>query len=221
MKVRYLSCGLAAVLAAVTHLHATMIDLLVDPGHGSAENTGATAFVSLEFSEDEAGELMTISIENTTPAEIGSSLTAVGLELPDSLWLTVHFAPGGESSYFDTLTFNHSVMPVWLDAPGGYDLMITSDGNFEGGNAGGAPTSGEMQVVTLTLGDTGLTLEELLTTFEDYYLDSEANYVIVRFLAVGSDGELSDKVLGGTPEPGSLGLVAWGGLLALRRRPAS
>jgi len=206
------------VVLATASAQASPVNLAIDPSFGSAESTGATADITLTFSEDGADDLMTVLIDNTTPNAIGSSLTAVGLELPDSLSLSPSFATGGTSAYFDTLTFDDGVSPGWLDAPGGYDLMITSDGNFEGGSPNGAPTEGQSQTVILNLGDTGLAPADLATLFESYYLGLTTNYTIARFQSVGPEGEDSDKVLGHVPEPASLALLALGGVGLLRRR---
>ena len=195
------------------------IDLLADPSFGSTNGTGATALVSLSFSEEGTDDLMTVSIWNTTPVSIGSKLTAVGLEIPYWVSTGIDFAKDGQSSYFDTLTFNESVTPWWLDAPGGYDLMITSDGKFQGGNPKGAPAAGEMQTVVLSLSDTGLSTTELRNEFARYYASLTDNYMIVRFQAVGPGGNLSDIVVGRcTPEPSSLGLLVLGAAALVLRR---
>jgi hypothetical protein len=96
--------------------------------------------------------------------------------------------------------------------------MITSDGNFEGGSPQGALMAGESELVVLTLGDTGLTPDQLAQTFFDFYESASDRHVIARFQSVGTNGEGSDKVAGHTPEPASLVLLALGGLALLRRR---
>ena len=216
--VKYFMCAAGLMVLATASAQASVVNMTIDGSFGSAESTGATADITLTFSEDGADDLMTVLMENTTPNAIGSSLTAVGFELPDSLSLSPSFATGGTSAYFDTLTYSDGVSPSWLDAPGGYDLMITSDGNFEGGNPNGAPIEGASQTVILSLGDTGLAPADLATTFEDYYKGLASNYVIARFQSVGPGGDGSDKVLGHVPEPGSLALLALSGLGLLRRR---
>lgn len=211
---RYLVvCVMACACAGA---QASTITLLIDPSFGSTEDTGATARLLLSFSENGADELLHVIIENTTPPSIGSLLTAVGFEVPDS-W-AASFAAGGTSTYFDELDLDVPVSPGWLNAVDGYDLMVTSDGNFEGGSPQGAPTAGESQSVVMNLGDTGSTPEELFTTFADFYAQQEGDFVIGRFQAVGPGGNLSDKVGGGLPEPGTLLLVASGGLLVASRR---
>ncbi|MFH0980775.1 MAG: PEP-CTERM sorting domain-containing protein [Planctomycetota bacterium] len=192
------------------------IILVIDPSFGSTESTGATARLSLSFTEDGLNDLLHVLIENTTPGSIGSSLTAVGFEVPDSWPAT--FASGGTGTFFDELDLDVAISPGWLSAPGGYDVMITSDHNFEGGSPQGAPTEGESESIVLNLGNTGSTPDQLVTLFTTYYAGLEGYYAVGRFQAVGPGGELSDKVAGNAPEPGTLLLLGCGGLAALRRR---
>jgi hypothetical protein len=215
MKCFALWVCVGAVVWVCAGAQAEPIVLLIDPSFGSTENTGATARLVLSFSESGTDDLVQMAITNTTPLALGSALTAVGLEVPDS-W-AASFAPGGTSAYFDALDLDVSVSPGWLDAPGGYDLMLTSDGSFEGGNPQGAPQAGETQTVVLSLGDTGLTPTALAATFSTYYAGLQPPYAVARFQAVGPGGELSDKVGGGVPEPSTLLLLA-SGLGVLWRR---
>ena len=210
--------GVVVSLLASAGAEASTVTLFVDPiGGASTENTGASATLTLDFANLGADDRLTITIENTTPPEIGSKLTAVGLELPASLSLAPVFAGPNPDGYFDTLTFDHSVSPSWLDAPGGYDLMITGDGNFLGGNPNGAPVAGESATITLNLGHTGWSASELASTFRGFFAGEEDNFTIARFQAVGPDGEGSDKVTGVIPEPATLVLLGLGAL-AVRRR---
>ena len=211
-------CVAVALGSGAWMADASTIDLVIDPGFGSTENTGATAAVVLDFFEVGSDDRLTVTLTNTTPPEIGSSLTATGFELPVSPSFSVAFAPGGEGPYFDTLTFDHSVSPGWMDAPGGYDVMLTSDGNFNGGSPAGAPTEGQSETVILSLGDTGLVASELASAFADYYADQTDRYLIARFQAVGPDGEDSDMVGGALPEPASHALLSVSALALLRRK---
>lgn len=197
---------------------AAPIQLFIDPMFGSTENTGARASLLLSFDTDGMSDLMTIAIQNTTPPEVGALLTAVGLELPPVLGQDPVFAAGGIAAYFDRLSFDTSVAPPHFNAPGGYDLMITSDGNFLGGNPQGAPAAGQTQTVILDLGDTGLSPQELTDAARDFYFAQTHNFLVGRFQAVGSFGEDSDKVLGGVPEPGMVVLMLCGVAAMLRRR---
>jgi hypothetical protein len=210
-----LAIGVALVSLAA---QAPAFDLLIDPQFGSTENTSSTAKLTFDFSEHGDEDLLRILIENTTSPKIGSKLTAVGLELPDWLIQPPSLVLGVNGSYFDTLTFNDSVSPGWLDAPGGYDLMITGDGSFLGGNPNGAPTSGTRESILLSLGDTGLTPDQLDMRFHDFYTELDGRSAIGRFQAVGPDGERSDKVGGGVPEPASVILLALGAIALLRPR---
>jgi hypothetical protein len=211
--------ALVALLVGVA-AEASSISIYMDPTAGhSAENTGATALVILDFADGVDEDFLTITIENTTPEEIGSSLTGVGLELPDSLSLSPALLDISPSEYFDTLSFDQSLPPpVWIDAPGGYDLALSSDGDLGGGNTGGAPLAGETQIVMLSLGDTGQTAAALEQAFRGFYKSTPDNFAVVRFQAVGPDGEDSDKVTGVVPEPATLALLALGGLAIGRRR---
>ncbi|MCP4589450.1 MAG: PEP-CTERM sorting domain-containing protein [bacterium] len=211
-------CALVVGLVWSTHtdVQASTIKLWINSSYGSAENTGATARLQLSFSELGATDLLHVLIENTTPVSIGSSLTAVGLEIPNSS--ATSFATGGAGSYFDEVDLDESISPGWLSATGGYDVMLTGDGNFEGGSPQSAPTSGQSDSVILDLGDTGMTSVELFDAFDDFYENHTGMVAIGRFQAVGPDGEDSDKVGGHTPEPGTLTLLMVGGLLAARRR---
>jgi len=206
-----------ALVAVVVTTQTSAFELFIDPTFGSTENTGSTATLTFGFSEHGSDDLLTILIANTTPPKIGSKLTAVGLELPD--WLiqppSLLVAPG--AVYFDLLTFNDSMAPGWLDAPGGYDLVITGEGNFLGGNPNGAPSAGARESVMLNLGDTGLTPEQLDLRFFEFFTDFDGRSVIGRFQSVGPHGQLSDKVGGGVPEPATIILLAIGGFAILRR----
>ena len=177
-KKRTTLLGIVAVAMIATPVaHAGTLDIFFAPTFGSTENTGATAVLSFGFSEEGLADYLTVLLENTTPVEIGSKLTAVGFELPGFLDLAVAFTDQGKGrgrglgfgAYFDTLTFDHSVSPGWLDAPGGFDAMITSDGKYQGGSPAGAPSAGESQSVILNLGDTGFTPDELANSFRTFY----------------------------------------------------
>ncbi len=51
----------------------------------STENTGVSALVEFDLSHVPAGDLLTLTITNTTPEALGSSLTAVGFQWPAGL----------------------------------------------------------------------------------------------------------------------------------------
>ena len=136
------------------------IDLL--PGAGlSTENTGASGRLTLAFYRHKEIDFLSLTIENTTPISLGSKLTAVGIEMPTLFPSRPVFAADGVGTYFKYMEYNVSVPPGWLNAPGGYDLALTSDRNFLGGGVHGAPGAGESHKVTLALGNTGYTPEEL------------------------------------------------------------
>jgi len=205
------------LVSIVVTSQTSAFELIIDPAFGSTENTGSTAKLNFEFSQHGTDDLLTILIANTTPRKIGSKLTAVGLEIPDWLIQPPSLVITPDTAYFDMLTFNESMAPGWLDAPGGYDLVITSEENFLGGNPNGAPSAGARESVTLNLGDTGLSAEQLEKRFFEFFTDFSGNSVVGRFQSVGPHGNFSDKVGGGVPEPTTIILLAVGWLALLRR----
>lgn len=205
-------------LVAMSATTAGATQLFIDPIFGSSENTGAIATITLSFSEDGSDDLMSVLMDNTTDISLGATLTDLAMELPPSLPNDPIFSVGGMDAYFDTLSYDVNVSPASLNAPGGYDLLISADGNFEGGNAKGGPTAGQSAMVTLSLGDTGLSPLQLDDLFLDFYTNATDNVMAARFLQVGEDGEFSDKVLGQVPEPASLSLLALGAMLVARRK---
>jgi hypothetical protein len=185
----------------------------------STENTGVRAQMTFSFTNDAAGDLVSIEIANTTPPEIGSTLTAVALEWPFQIANPI-FADGGEGSYFHHLNYNVNVNPKWINAVDGYDVVLTSDGRFQGGRPHGAPRVGESDIVTFNVGQTGLTADELYDTFYNFYTTASLPLAAARFQEVGVGGHLSDMVIMDVhvPEPSSLLLVGLGGWLVTRRR---
>ncbi len=184
----------------------------------STENTGVSALITLDLVTTATGYALDLTLANTTPPEIGSRLTGVGIEWPDALGALPVFAAGGTSTYFDRLDYNVSVSPGWMNAPGGYDVIITSDGNFEGGSVQGAPKAGEAQQVRLVLASTILTFDQIKDEFVSLYKGGagDESHTIARFQAVGPNGALSDKVM--APEPATIALLAVGTILLRRRR---
>jgi len=185
----------------------------------STGNTDVSGRLTLECSENAQGDdFVSALVENTTAAEVGSRMSAVGFEWPDGLNLP-QFAPGGTSSYFDVLDYDVNVSPGWLGAPGGYDVMITGDSSFEGGSSQGAPAAGQSQTPLLALGNTPFTAEEVCAQLFTFFESSSGPVAIARFQAVGPNGDGSDKVAGShAPEPATLSLLALGFLLGWRRR---
>jgi hypothetical protein len=214
---------MAVCLAAVVvglfcgGVEAAPIELFLDPSFGSTEHTGATGSLILTFTEDDNDDWLHIEIANTTPPQIGAKLTAAGLELPDFIETPLSFADDGDGDYFDELTFDVGVSPGWLDASGGYDLMITSDGNFEGGNPHGAPVSGTSHMVVVSLGDTGRTPAELENVFRGFFLQPAGHIAVGRFQSVGPGGQASDKIVAGIPEPSTLALMSCAAIVLLGR----
>lgn len=218
MQLRALALCLIAYGAFLAPARAN-VDLIIEPSFGSTERTGSTASVAFDFGGSRFGNLLTITLRNTTPLELGSRLTAVGLELPDFLVDRPAIIKAEMDSYFDTLTFDHRISPGWLNAENGYDLVLSSDGDFLGGNPNGAPEAGEHARIILTLGETGFSPQQLAGKFEEFYDGAHQPFVIGRFQSVGHNGELSDKVAGGVPEPATLMLLAVGAIMATRRSP--
>lgn len=216
-RTRVLTAIVASLLFTAT-THAATLMVTLDASAGSTESTGATAAVTFMFDEVGADDRLTLELANTTPLSIGATLTAFGFELPPALCLTPVFAPGGAGSYFDTLTYDDSVSPGWLDAPGGYDVMLTSDGSYEGGNANGGPVAQASETVVLSLGDTGMSPSALRDAFFSFYMCTPDNLAIARFQQVGPNANLSDKVGGYVPEPSAIVLLGMGAFTAIRKR---
>jgi len=182
----------------------------------STEDTGVSASVAFDLSSGPTGALLTLTITNTTPVTVGALLTAVGFEWPGIASLT----DAGSGGYFDQLHYNVGVSPGWMSPPGGYDLMLTSDGRFEGGNPQGAPAAGESHTVVLDLGQVSLTAAEVRQAYELHLASAPGPLAIARFQSVGLNGELSDKVASYTvvPEPTMLCMLVFGALLGRSRR---
>lgn len=197
---------------------ASTVELIIDPQFGSTEGTGSTARILLEFTTIELEDLLTVTIENTTPPEIGSWMTAIGLELPDIFGDHTQMMLTTASDYFDHLLFDESMAPPWLDAPGGYDLVISGDSSLLGGSPRGAPMSGESQTVVISLGQTDFTPAELASISRNFYDDPSANFLVGRFQVVGMAVDDSDKVRGTIPEPTTLLLLGVGLCTATHRR---
>ncbi len=209
--------GIADRVAALPIL---TIELLATPT-SSTENTGVSGRLTLGFNQESELDFLSLTIENTTLPSIGSKLTAVGLEVPPALPNAPVFAPGGAGAYFQKLDYDFSVPPGWLNAPGGYDLMVSSDHNFLGGSPNGAPGPGDARTVVLALGNTGYAPAALRDVFLDHYESLGGPVAIGRFQAVGPDGEGSDRVIATqvVPEPATLLLLLVGsGVLALPGR---
>ncbi len=73
---------LGVVLALAVPAGAASLTIWIDPAAGSTESTGATATLTFTFSESGPNDLLSIAVENTTPAAIGSTLTAFGFVVP-------------------------------------------------------------------------------------------------------------------------------------------
>lgn len=222
MKRAHILCS-ALVLALIQiPTYAGIVRLYIDPVYGSTSHTGCKGEISLIFnkitlSDGTPEDRMTVEIKNTTPVTIGSRMTGVGFELPQSPAFNITLVQASE--HFQNLGLDVAVSPGWLSVVGGYDVMLTKDGNFEGGgNPKTAPAAGESQTIVLSLGNTGKSPSELQSLFASYYTAQPSFYAVARFLAVGPNGEGSDKVGGATPEPASLALVALAGMSTLLRR---
>lgn len=186
----------------------------------STENTGASASIGFDILSTAQGYVVDLTLTNTTSPAIGASLTAVGLEWPDIFSAPPTFAAQGTSSYFDTLGYNDIISPGRLNAPGGYDVMITSDGNFQGGSSKGAPRANESQTIRLALAGTSLSLQQLQDEFASFYAGGGSEPVaIARFQAVGPLADRSDMVI--TPEPATLLLFSLAAVGLVRGRTRS
>jgi hypothetical protein len=187
--------------------------ILTSTASTSTGNTGVSGRVDISFHETATGDFMDLVLNNTSSA--ASRLTAAGFEIPSLPNIPV-FASGGTSSYFDILTYNVGVSPGSLNAEGGYDLMITSEGLFEGGSPQGAPDAGQSQSVSLFLGDLPDTPASLEASFIAFYASHTGPLAIARFQAIQPGGN-SDKVITTTvvPEPLTMMLSVGLALFAL------
>ncbi len=211
--------ALALATSTVQAAPYLIMEFMAGPDN-STENTGVRARMTFSFINDAAGDLVSIEIANTTPPEIGSTLTAIALEWPFQIAHPV-FADGGEGSYFHHLDYNVNVNPKWINAVDGYDVVLTSDGRFQGGRPHGAPRVGESDTVIFNVGFSGLTADELHDAFFDfYYSTASLPLAAARFQEVGVGGNLSDMVMMSVhiPEPSSLLLLGLGGWLIVKRR---
>jgi len=195
------------------------VQLVIDPSFGSTENTGSSALVTLDFSTLNTVDLMTVTIENTTPLDVNSWLSAVGLELPDSFGDSSSIELDTAGTYFDTLLFDQDFPPPSFNADGGYDVVFSGDQSFLGQTPSGAIMGNESDSFVISFGDTPLEPADFVSRSLEFYNDPGANLIVGRFQRVGSTGDDSDKVRGGLPEPATLVLLALGvGVLAAAGR---
>ena len=54
--------------AGITDVEAAELGLIIDPMFGSTEDTGSSALITLSFMERGKDDVLSITIENTTPA---------------------------------------------------------------------------------------------------------------------------------------------------------
>ncbi len=189
----------------------------------SSRDTGAAAAVTFTFGENDEGSFVDVLLANTTPPSLGSRLTALGFEVPAGLTGPV-FATGGGGSFFDTIDYDVSVKPKSLDADGGYDVMLTSEGKFQGGSPRQAPSAGESETVRLALGQTGYGADGLRNLFMNHFSQGAGPMAIVYFQSVGQQGAASDTVIGSlrsvsvVPEAQCIWLLLAGAAVLRRRR---
>jgi hypothetical protein len=206
----------AVVLCARSAYGAIGIEL--DPRFGSTDSTGVTARLTLEFAEHGDDDILTILVENTTSPKLGSKLTAFGLEIPDFLIVPPQLLAPITPAYFDVLTYDDSKSPAFLDAPGGYDLVFSAEGDFLGGDPQGAPAAGGRESIMLSLGDTGMSRADLEAQFLNFFAGFDGRFAVGRFQVIGSNGEGSDKIGGALiSEPASLLLLVVGAAVLIQR----
>ena len=205
--------GALALTASAKAAPTTPTILFLSTASSSTENTGVSAQVEFDLSHSPAGDLLTLTITNTTSPALGSSVTAVGFMWPASLPTVPSLTGGGTSTYFGRLDYDVDVSPGWMSPPGGYDLMLTSDGKYEGGSPQGAPTAGVSHTVVLDLGPASLSADDLIQAYQLNLANAAGPLAIARFQSVGPNGELSDKVMAYAvgeivPEPATLSPTA-------------
>jgi len=176
----------------------------IDPAYGSTESTGASASLEFNFAADGDDTVMTMSIDNTTPSSIGSTLVGIAFNLPTAV-------DDADMDYDPLLsTFTEVFEPA--DAPpyGTFEFGVRNDGakNFVGGKAtSGLREDDAPQDVQFTFSKPGTQLDPSVLEAEFMALFASVNppHVFGRFQQVGPDGKSSDKVLGklvAEPDPG-------------------
>ncbi|WP_017306039.1 PEP-CTERM sorting domain-containing protein [Spirulina subsalsa] len=191
-----ISAGVA--IAASTFFAATPADAFTmrfDPALGGAAtsdytgSTGELKFDFLDAGNDSVKILLTIS--NTTPSEIGSSL--VGFTFDQFDWMeTLSY------TYDDMGTnFTRVFDPVTMQPFGSFDFGIrtTGNGNFQGGSANLGLREGNSAQVAFTFQKVGKTASELESLFSSAYEKGELRSG-ARFQQVGPNQADSDIVLG-------------------------
>lgn len=187
--------------------------------------TGASAVVTLSFSDVATGVGIAGSVQNTTgTTSFGSgataaTLTGFGFDLV-SPWAYVSNSFIGNDE-LDTFIMNAAFQPFGI-----LDIAAADNGNFNGGNANGGLTTGNTAAFSLVINGGTTTAAQLETAMNSAF-DAGTLQAGVRFQQVTGDanysGSGSDKLnLGPStvplPAAGWLLIAAIGGLGAIRRR---
>ena len=174
----------------------------------SAEQTGATFSVSLEYSAqtESAGDLV-ITLRNDSPAQVGGYLTGFVFNIDSADEGSGAAYLGGTDADF-VATGPTSAQPFGL-----FDAGVALGGNWEGGGdpkKGLAPGQSASFSFDVSASDADMLSASSFASGPNPY------DLVVRFRGLAGGG--SDKVP--VPTPASTALVALGGLFAARRKRA-
>lgn len=226
-KLSFTSCPGATLAAAGIALAATIgaapaqaFTVTIDPSFGSTENTGSTALLDFNFTQQGNNTLLNLFIQNTTVASIPSTLVGVAFDTPNGISQSSYSANG--SSFF-RLFNDQSLNPY-----GSFDIGIRSGatgGGLNGGNPQTGLTNGQAATALFTFnGQNAASLETAFFNLFSQPQPGNTAYVAARFQQVGENRNDSDKVKGGVttaaavPEPTTMAGLALAGAGLLGRK---
>jgi hypothetical protein len=161
----------------------------------NAEPTGVTASVLFEFTDVGDDVEIKLTVDNTSDEAVPGTLTAFLFDVADGVTLVDGSVIAGDAlDVFDT---NAAFMPFSNDpAVGNFDIAFSDDGNIEGGNPNDALAAGMVDMMSFIVsGD--FDADSLSQGYFNAFA-SGAVEAAVRFMQVGLNDALSDKLLNGT-----------------------